>query len=304
MELCVMIEGQEGVSWPQWQAIAQACERHGVGSLFRSDHYLPLDGHHERGVLDAWGTLCALAATTTTLRLGTLVSPATFRHPSVLAKLAVTADQISGGRVSVGLGAGWHEVEHAAFGFPFAPTRERMSVFAEQLEIVHGLLGGGPFAFAGEHYRLAGVDPHPRPHGVPIIVGGSGGPRSAALAARFADEYNTYSATAGEVRERRAVVAAAWERAGRSDLRYSVMAGAIIGRDRADVEARTRATGARRDDPGFAPPDGWIVGTLDEARAQLSELAAAGVDRVMLQLLLHDDLEQIELVGRELAPGL
>ena len=134
-----MIEGQEGVTWPQWQAIAVACEEHGVSSLFRSDHYLPLDGFEERPVLDAWGTVCALAATTSTLQLGTLVSPATFRHPANLAKLAVTADHISGGRVSLGLGAGWHEREHEAFGFPFGATRERMDVFAEQLEIVRGL---------------------------------------------------------------------------------------------------------------------------------------------------------------------
>src|ERR671916_1678416 len=117
MELCVMIEGQEDVSWPQWQALAAACEEPGIPALFRSDHYLPLDGAHERQVLDAWGTVLALAAQTTTLRLGTLVSPATFRHPSILAKLAVTADHVSGGRIDLGVGTGWHEPEHAAYGF-------------------------------------------------------------------------------------------------------------------------------------------------------------------------------------------
>jgi alkanesulfonate monooxygenase SsuD/methylene tetrahydromethanopterin reductase-like flavin-dependent oxidoreductase (luciferase family) len=149
MELCVMIEGQEGVTWPQWQAIAAACEEHGVSSLFRSDHYLPLAGREERPVLDAWGTVCALAATTTTLRLGTLVSPATFRHPAITAKLAVTADRVSGGRVSLGLGAGWHAREHEAFGFPFSSTGERMDVFAEQLEIVRGVWRDGAFRFVG-----------------------------------------------------------------------------------------------------------------------------------------------------------
>src|SRR5512132_2411077 len=211
MELCVMIEGQEGVTWPQWQAIATACEEHGVGSLFRSDHYLPLDGHEERPVLDAWGTLCALAATTTTLRLGTLVSPATFRHPANLAKLAVTADQVSGGRVSLGLGAGWHAREHEAFGFPFGSTRERMDVFAEQLEIVRGLWSSGePLRFEGAHYRVGPVDPQPKPQVPWLIVGGSAGPRSAALAARFADEYNTVFATPDECRRRRAAVEQAW----------------------------------------------------------------------------------------------
>jgi alkanesulfonate monooxygenase SsuD/methylene tetrahydromethanopterin reductase-like flavin-dependent oxidoreductase (luciferase family) len=303
MELCVMIEGQEGVSWDQWREIAAACEAHGVGSLFRSDHYLPLDGHPEREVLDAWGTICALAATTSTLRLGTMVSPATFRHPAVLAKLAATADEVSGGRVSLGLGAGWHEREHAAFGFPFAATRERMAVFAEQLEIVRGLWGEGPFSFAGDHYALDAVDARPKPQRPSLIVGGSAGPKSAALAARFADEYNTIFATVGEVRERRAGVEAAWREAGRDDLVFSLMTGIVVGRDAGEVQARRRAIGERRGDPGFQPPDSWITGTPDEARAQLEALAEAGVDRVMLQLLLHEDVAQIELIGRELQPG-
>src|SRR5664279_2292244 len=139
MELCLMIEGQEGVSWPQWLDLAGACEQHGIGTLFRSDHYMNLDGQHpERGSLDAWGTLNALAAVTSTLRLGTMVSPATFRHPSTLAKLVTTADQISGGRIELGLGAGWNEREHAAYGFPFPDIRTRMDLLEEQLQVVLG----------------------------------------------------------------------------------------------------------------------------------------------------------------------
>ena len=123
MQLCLMIEGQEGVTWPQWLALAEACERHAIPALFRSDHYMNLDGQHpERGSLDAWGTICGLAAVTSELQLGTMVSPATFRHPSELARLVVTADQISGGRVALGLGAGWHEREHEAHGFEFPPV--------------------------------------------------------------------------------------------------------------------------------------------------------------------------------------
>src|ERR1700733_10984351 len=139
MQLDLMIEGQEGVTWQQWLDIARACETQGITTLFRSDHYMNLDGQHpERGALDAWGTLCGLAAATSRLRLGTMVSPVTLRHPSLLAKLTVTADHISGGRVELGLGAGWHEREHAAYGFPFEPLRTRMDVLEEQLQIVLG----------------------------------------------------------------------------------------------------------------------------------------------------------------------
>jgi F420-dependent oxidoreductase-like protein len=305
MELCVMIEGQEDVTWPQWQALAAACEEHGVPALFRSDHYLPLDEHPERGVLDAWATVIALAATTTTLRLGTLVSPATFRHPSVLAKMAVTADHVSGGRIELGLGAGWHAGEHAAYGLPFASTKERMDVFAEQLEIIRGLWGAGTFAFEGEHYRLEGVDAQPTPvqDPMPLIVGGAGKPRSVRLAARFASEYNTPFPSVDEVRTRKAAVTDAWYAEGRDPgtLRFSVMTGAVLGRDAAEVRDRAARVGAKTDQPDFTPPDTWVSGTVDEAASQLRALADAGVDRAMLQLLLHDDLDQVALIGRELA---
>src|SRR4030081_540253 len=164
MQMCLMIEGQEGVTWPQWEALARACEEHGIPALFRSDHYLNLDGQHpERGSLDAWATLNALAATTSRLRLGTLVSPATFRHPSVLAKLVTTADQISGGRIELGIGAGWHQREHEAQGFPFPPTATRMDILGEQLQVILGNWGEGSFSYAGTHYTLSDLDAQPKP---------------------------------------------------------------------------------------------------------------------------------------------
>ena len=157
MDLCLMIEGQEGVSWEQWVAIAHGCEEHGIPALFRSDHYMNLDGQHpERGSLDAWATLNALAAVTTTVRLGTMVSPATFRHPSELAKVVVTADHVSGGRVELGLGAGWHEREHEAYGFAFADTRTRVDVLEEQLQIVLGTWTEAPFSFSGDPLHAQG----------------------------------------------------------------------------------------------------------------------------------------------------
>src|SRR3954471_3917641 len=152
MDVCLMVEGQEDVTWEDWLALAEACEEHGVGTMFRSDHYLSVDDRRERGSLDAWGTITALGAVTEKLRLGTMVSPATFRHPAVLAKAAVTADHISGGRVEVGIGTGWNEEEHRTHGFEFPPLRTRMDRLAEQLEIIAGSWGPGPFSFRGEHW--------------------------------------------------------------------------------------------------------------------------------------------------------
>jgi F420-dependent oxidoreductase-like protein len=311
-----MIEGQESVSWEQWVALARAAEAHGLDGLFRSDHYLSVDGHFARGSLDAWTTLAALAAVTRTLRLGTLVSPATFRHPSVLAKSVVTVDHISGGRVELGIGAGWHEPEHTRLGFPFPPTRARIDVLAEQLEIVHRSWEERPFSFEGEHFRLIEADPRPkpvqRPH-PPLIVGGSAAPRSVALAARWADEYNTVAATPEECRERRARVAAACEREGRDPIPFSLMTGMLIGADRDELHARAeRLAGLRGEElPGGDPaayvaalPPSWIVGTPDEAVAQLHALADAGVARVMLQHLLHAELDVVALLGEQVAPAL
>jgi F420-dependent oxidoreductase-like protein len=303
-----MIEGQEGVSWEDWLALAKACEAHGVPALFRSDHYLNLDGDPSRGSLDAWAIISALAARTSTLRLGTLVSPATFRHPSELAKVVVTADHVSGGRVELGLGAGWHDGEHAAFGFPFPPVRARMDRLAEQLAIVHGSWTQAPFSFAGEHYRLEGLDALPRPvqrpH-PPLIVGGAGGPRSAALAARWADEYNSPFATLEELRERKARVDAACAEAGREPIPFSLMTSVLVARDREDLHEKAAALSFVRREPEIDVEkmlrDTRIAGTVDEVGEQLRALRDEGVSRVMLQHLLHTDLDTVSLIGRELA---
>jgi F420-dependent oxidoreductase-like protein len=314
MQLCLMIEGQEGVSWPEWVALARACEEHGVPALFRSDHHLNLEGRADRGSLDAWTVLAALGAVTSTLRLGTLVSPATFRHPSTLAKAVVAADHVTGGRVELGLGAGWHEREHEAYGFAFPPLGERMDRLEEQLEIVHGHWADGPFSFSGDHYALRELDAQPkpvqRPH-PPLIMGGTAGPRGARLAARWADEYNTVFPTVAEVRERRERIVAACEAAGRDPIALSVMTGFVAGRDREELHARARALAERRGEDASDPaawlaalPEAWIAGTVDEAAQQLTALRDAGVHRVMLQNLLHADLDVVALIGRELAPRL
>jgi F420-dependent oxidoreductase-like protein len=298
MDLCLMIEGQEGVSWPEWVALAEGCEAHGIPALFRSDHHLNLDGHADRGSLDAWATLAALGAVTSTVRLGTLVSPATFRHPSTLAKAVLAADHASGGRVELGIGAGWHEPEHRAYGFPFPPLRERMDRLEEQLEIVHGHWADGPFTFHGEHYDLEALDAQPkpvqRPH-PPLIMGGDAGPRGARLAARWADEYNTVSPTPGELAERRERLDRACEAADRDPLPLSVMTGFLCGRDEGELRDRRRALAERRGTDEL--PDEWIVGTAEQVAEQLDALRDAGVHRVMLQNLLHRDLDVLALIG-------
>lgn len=300
-----MIEGQEGVTWDQWVAIADACEEHGIPALFRSDHYWSVFEREGRGSLDAWGTICGLAARTEKLRLGTMVSPASFRHPSVLAKLVATADRISGGRIEPGMGTGWHQPEHEAYGFEFKPMKERMEVLSEQLEIVTGLWSEGEFEFHGKHYDLTGIDSRPKPvqQPMPLVMGGNAGPKGAALAAKYASEYNTPNPSLEEVGDRRGRIVDAWKEAGRDPetVRFSVMTGAAVGRDEAEAEERLRKIRERErtEDLNYE-----FKGSPEQVIEQLRAYEKAGVCRVMMQLLLHDDLEQIEIIGRQLAPAL
>jgi F420-dependent oxidoreductase-like protein len=308
MRVCLMVEGQEDVTWEQWLGLATACEEHGLEGLFRSDHYQSVMGRRERGSLDAWTTLAALAARTSRIRLGTLVSPATFRHPSVLAKSVVTVDHVSGGRAELGLGAGWHDDEHRAYGFEMPPTATRMAILGEQLEVVHRSFTEEAFSFVGAHYRLEDLHALPkpvqRPH-PPLLVGGGAGPRSLALAARWADEYNTTAATVEECRRRRGLLEAAWREAGRdpATVRLSLMTACIVGRDRGELRERVAAVQAvtsRGGDPEALlaePPPHWLLGTAEQLAERLAELEAAGVDRVMLQHLAHRDLDMVAVLG-------
>jgi alkanesulfonate monooxygenase SsuD/methylene tetrahydromethanopterin reductase-like flavin-dependent oxidoreductase (luciferase family) len=292
VRVALMVEGQEGVSWDQWVALAEACEQHGIEAMFRSDHYLSLTAPHERAATDAWTLLGALAARTSRLRLGTLVSPVTFRHPSVLATAAATVDHVSGGRVEVGMGAGWMDREHEAFGFPFPETAERVRMLAEQLERVDGLLRDD----------LLTVQ-RPRP---PLIVGGGARRGTTTPAARFADEYNTFGVDAPEAAKRRKRLDEACEREGRdpSTLRFSLMTPFLLDRGHAQRFVERY--------PNAGTADGWyeelrrrrLAGTPTELAAGLREFEAAGVERVMLQHIVHEDLEVVETIGRELAPAL
>jgi F420-dependent oxidoreductase-like protein len=301
-----MIEGQEGVSWGQWCALADACEEHGIDTLFRSDHYISQSNESAHVAHDAWTTLAGLATRTTTLRLGTLVSPATFRLPGLLANAVATADHISGGRVELGLGAGWMEREHRAYGFPFPETRTRLAMFAEQLEIVHRLWSEERIDFRGAHYTLEDAPGQPKPlqqpH-PPIVVGGSGTRGTAEPAAHFADEYNTPSASPEDFARIRAQVQRACADTGRT-LRYSMTAGCLIGATHAD--ALDRATELYERVPRQPSFDDWLgtysqralVGSVEEIAERLREYERAGCERVMLQHLLHADLEPVRLIAR------
>jgi alkanesulfonate monooxygenase SsuD/methylene tetrahydromethanopterin reductase-like flavin-dependent oxidoreductase (luciferase family) len=306
MRVCLMIEGQESVSWDQWTALAKACEEGPIEALFRSDHYLSVMGADGRGSLDAWTTLGALAAVTTTLRLGALVSPVTFRHPSVLAKSVVTADHISGGgRIELGLGAGWLEAEHRAYGFPFPPRGERFEMLEEQIEIVRRQWEEERLDFTGEHYRIEGLEPLPKPLSAPnLIIGGRARPRSLRLAARWADEYNLVMMTTEECAEAIPAIKRAWAEAERPEPVISLMTSCIVGSDEVDLFERAHAVAEIRGDDATDPQaylraerPNSLVGTVAEVSEQLAELERIGVERVMLQYLTHADLDGVDLIG-------
>jgi alkanesulfonate monooxygenase SsuD/methylene tetrahydromethanopterin reductase-like flavin-dependent oxidoreductase (luciferase family) len=302
----LMIEGQESVTWPQWLALAQAAEAAGLEGLFRSDHYQSVASRTERSSLDAWSTLAALGPVTDRIRLGTMVSPSSFRHPSVLAKNVVTADHTSGGRVELGMGAGWHELEHRTYGFDFHDLGQRYDVFEEQVEIVWRQFREERFDHHGTHYTLDACEARPKPlqdPAVPLILGGVAGPRSAALAARFADEYNTVFPAPGVAAERKANLDRACDAADREPLTYSVMTGCLLGRDEAEFRERAALLHERSgsDDGLDAWLDGlrdeWILGTPDQAASRLADYAAVGVERVMLQHQLHEDTDMVALMA-------
>jgi alkanesulfonate monooxygenase SsuD/methylene tetrahydromethanopterin reductase-like flavin-dependent oxidoreductase (luciferase family) len=282
MRVCLMIEGQEGVEWGHWLALATAAEAAGLDGLFRSDHYRSIGRGDPAGSLDAWTTLAALAAATTTLRLGTMVSPVTFRPASVLAKSVTTVDRVSGGRVELGIGAGWFEAEHQTYGFPFRTSRERLDELDRQLAEITRQWTEAPDVWPKPVQK-------PRP---PIIVGGRAKPRTVAAAIRFADEYNTVFPSVDDARERRQILDEAAREAGREPLRFSMMIGCIVGRDQGEVDKRL---GRFRELIGSQPPP--IVGTVDQVVEQLRAYEAVGVERAMLQHLVHEDAEMVTVLG-------
>jgi F420-dependent oxidoreductase-like protein len=311
MRFVLMIEPQQGLSYDEQLAVARHAEAAGFEALFRSDHYSSFPGAPDNRTTDAWAVLAGLARDTTTIGLGVLVSPVTFRLPGNLAKLGATVQEMAGGRLEVGMGAGWNDVEHAAHGFPFPEIGERADMLGEQLEIVRGLWEGPDgWSFDGRHYQvrdaLFRAKPSPAPR---IIVGGEGAPRSMRLAVRFADEFNITSSDPDRIAERFRRLDGVLADAGRdrATLARSAMVGVLVGRDAGDLDARRRglmeAVGQSADgaEAWYAERRRrWILGTPDEARERVRAFAAVGVERMMLQDFVPRDLEMIDLLGAEL----
>ena len=270
MEICTFVEPQNGSAYETLRRFAVATEELGFAGFFRSDHYIAFSGDGMPGPSDAWTTLAALARDTSRIRLGTLVSSATFRHPGILAIQVANVDDMSGGRAELGLGAGWNEREHAAYGIPF--PAKRFGMLEEQLAVITGLWASdGPFDFAGDHYRLDAAPALPKPvqARVPVIVGGGGPRRTPELAARYATEYNYFDAGAADPAEKLAAVRAACETVGRDpgDLRYSLV--------------KSLGHGV----------------SLPEVAAKVAHARSLGVDRLYLQFLDHADLDYLERVA-------
>jgi F420-dependent oxidoreductase-like protein len=309
MELRVFTEPQQGATYRDLLWVARATEALGFDAFFRSDHYLHMGQVSGLpGPTDAWTTLAGLARDTSRIRLGTLVSPATFRPPGPLAITVAQVDQMSGGRVELGLGAGWFEAEHTAYGLPFPDVATRYDLFAEQLAVLDGLWrtpSGQRFDFEGKHYRLQDSPALPKPvqqPRVPIILGGAAKKRSAALAAAYADEYNSAFRPVAESRQIFDRVRAAVAGAGRAadSMTYSVAQVICVGRE--DAELRRRASVLGRDLDELRA--NGLAGTPDEVVAKLGSFAGIGADRVYLQLMDLADIDQLELIAAEVAPQL
>lgn len=318
MRFALMIEPQMGLSYEEQLAVARRAEAAGFETLFRSDHYQSFPGDADQPTTDAWTVLAGLARETTSIGLGVLVSPVLFRHPGLVAKIAATADEMSGGRVEVGLGAGWHEAEHRRHGFGFPGIAERADRLEEALEILHGLWEGPDgWSYQGAHYAVEDARFRPKPSALPgraggrprIITGGTGTPRGYRIAARWADEFNLSSTSPDAAGARFAALDEACRAIGRdpATLVRSVMAGVLVGRDEAEVERRgAQMMAVFGDDAGesgawFATRrPRWVHGTPEAARQVVRRFAAAGAQRLVLQDFLPRDLAMIDLAAEVL----
>jgi F420-dependent oxidoreductase-like protein len=313
-DLRVMTEPQEGGTYDDLLSLARRAEAIGFGGFFRSDHYHPMNVPLESDATDAWATLAGLARETSTIRIGVLVSPMTFRNPGEFAKIVATVDQMSGGRLEVGMGAGWFEKEHVAYGLPFPGPAERMDRLEDSLEICTRLWVDGPASYAGRQFSIKDAPGHPKPAQrprPPIIVGGGGPKRTPRLAAQFAAEYNSFGARPDVFAERRQRVADACARHGRDpeSLAYSIMCPTIVGKDEADLRRRSQARldyNGQKDDVvewiRSMQDGGSLVGTLSDVATRMKAVADKGCQRFYLQLVPVDDDGMLELIAEELVP--
>jgi F420-dependent oxidoreductase-like protein len=314
VRFALMIEPQQGLTYEEQLAVALRAEAAGFETLFRSDHYESFPGDAGLHTTDAWAVVAGLARETERIGLGVLVSPVTFRTPGNLAKVVATADEMSGGRVELGVGAGWHPDEHRRHGFPFPGIAERANLLEETLAILHGLWDEPDgWSFSGQHYTVEDSLYRPKPGDLPgrdggrpnLIVGGQGTPRSYRIAARYADEFNISSASPEAIGQKYAALDDTLRAAGRdpSTLVHAAMCGTLIGRDRDEVRRREADLMAmlgagEAGEAWFEPRRArWIHGTPDEARATVARHAAAGVQRMVLQDFLPRDLEMIDLAA-------
>jgi F420-dependent oxidoreductase-like protein len=305
MELRVFTEPQQGATYDDLLRVAQESERLGFGAFFRSDHYLAMgvDGHP--GPSDAWATLAGLARETSTIRLGTLMTSATFRHPGPLAITVAGVDQMSGGRVELGLGAGWYREEHEAYGIPFPSTGERFDLLEEQLAVITGLwASNGDFSYDGAHYRVVDSPGLPKPAQArpPVLIGGKGARRTPALAARYADEFNLPFVPFEEGLVQNDRVRRACEDLGRdpASLRFSSALVLCVGADEQEVRRRAAAIGhdldeLRRD---------HLAGTVGEVVDKIGRYAESGQSRLYRQTLDLQDLDHLRLVAADVMPQL
>ena len=317
MQLGVMLEGQDGLTWDLWRRIMARVEELGFESLWCSDHFMSIVDSN-RDALETWVVLALTAAETTRLRFGSLVSPMTFRHPSLLACMAAAVDTLSGGRLVLGLGAGWNEHEHRAFGIPFPPLKERMHMLTEGIEVIVRLLGDGPAHFTGRYYQLDGAHPHPKPiqrPRIPLLIGTTSAGRMLRIVARYADEWDVPGMTSPTAyRARRERLEAYCREINRDphEIRRCVSTAYLIGRNA--EELHQRATTMQHlipelaaHDPGAVPDvlraESWLVGTPDQIIGQLQALADEGVERVIFQHNDQTDFAALELLASDVLPA-
>ncbi len=304
LDLAIMLEGQNGLNWQRWMRLARAVEDLGFAGLYRSDHYTN-GSAPDMDSLECWVSLAWLASNTKRIQFGTLVSPLSFRNPTMLARMARDVDDLSGGRFTLGVGAGWQEREHTNYGFDLLPLKERFERYRDGLEIVTRLFNSAdPVTYAGKYYRVQDAVLLPRPQRrVPILIGGRGPKRTIALAAKYADEWNTFLLSLDTYRDLSARLDAALAQNARApaSVRRSLMTSIVFGKDDAAVRAKMVARGLTVE---RAQSRAVLYGTPSQIVEQLGAMAELGIQRVMLQWLELDDLDGLEALARGVLPQL